>query len=269
MPRERRSTAGRGGHRAAGDRLRKEPATERGGAVLRLRDVHKSYPLGPVSVDVLSGVSLAVREGELVSIMGPSGCGKSTLMNISGLLDRPTSGACLLRGRDAAAMSDDGRAAMRNAHIGFVFQSFHLLPRLNAERNAGLPLVYRGLPDAAIRERARQALDRVGMADRRGHLPSQLSGGQQQRVAVARALVGEPAMVLADEPTGALDPATGDEIMTMFETLSAEQGVAVVVVTHSAEVAARCHRQTRMTEGVLVETAPEAAPADVDAPSAR
>lgn len=237
--------------------------------MLRLRRVHKSYQLGPVSVDVLSGVSLAVREGELVSIMGPSGCGKSTLMNISGLLDRPTSGACRLRGRDAAEMSDDERAEMRNAHIGFVFQSFHLLPRLTAARNVALPLVYRGLSEAAIRKRAREALDRVGMADRHEHLPGQLSGGQQQRVAVARALVGEPAMVLADEPTGALDPATGDEIMTMFETLSVDQGVAVVVVTHSAEVAARSHRQTCMTQGVLVETGPTPASAGADATAGR
>lgn len=246
-----------------------KPAPERGGAVLRLRQVHKSYRLGPVSVDVLSGVSLAVGPGELVSIMGPSGCGKSTLMNIAGLLDRPTSGACLLRGRDAARMSDDERAEMRNAHIGFVFQSFHLLPRLTAARNAALPLVYRGLSENAIQKRAREALDRVGMADRHEHLPGQLSGGQQQRVAVARALVGEPAMVLADEPTGALDPATGDEIMTMFETLSAAQGVAVVVVTHRAEVAARSHRQTYMTQGVLVEAGPDAASAGVDATAAR
>ena len=224
--------------------------------------MHKSYPLGPVRVEVLEGVSLALEEGELVSIMGASGCGKSTLMNVAGLLDRPTSGACLLRGQDAAGMSDDERAAMRNAHIGFVFQSFHLLPHLTAAQNAGLPLVYRGEPSAAIGERARAALDRVGMGDRHGHLPGQLSGGQQQRVAVARALVGDPALLLADEPTGALDPATGDEIMSMFEALSG-QGVAVVVVTHSAEVAARCQRQTRMTQGMLNEmTTPAVRPRD-------
>ncbi len=219
--------------------------------------MHKSYLLGPVSVEVLHGVSLTLEEGELVSIMGPSGCGKSTLMNVAGLLDRPTTGACLLRGRDAAGMSDDERAAMRNAHIGFVFQSFQLLGHLTAAQNAGLPLVYRGIPNAEIRERARAALERVGMGEWHGHLPSQLSGGQQQRVAVARALVGDPAVLLADEPTGALDPATGDEIMALFETLST-QGVAVVVVTHSAEVAARCHRQTRMTDGLLAETTPDA-----------
>ena len=229
-------------------------------AVLRLRDVRKSYALGPVRVDVLKGVDLAVRQGELLSIMGPSGCGKSTLMNIAGLLDRPTSGVCLLQGRDAARMSDDERAAMRNAHIGFVFQSFHLLPRLSAAQNASLPLVYRGLRDAEIKERARDALDRVGMADRHAHLPNQLSGGQQQRVAVARALIGDPAIVLADEPTGALDPATGGEIMAIFEALCDGRQVAVVVVTHSAEVAARCHRQTQVTQGLLVETPPATAP---------
>ena len=230
-----------------------EGGSDQDRVVLRLRDVRKSYLIGPVRVDVLQGVSLTLEEGELVSIMGPSGCGKSTLMNVSGLLDRPTSGVCLLRGRDAAGMSDDERAAMRNAHIGFVFQSFHLLGHLTAVQNTGLPLVYRGIPNAAIRERARAALDRVGMGEWHGHLPSQLSGGQQQRVAVARALVGDPAVLFADEPTGALDPATSREIMAMFETLSG-QGVAVVVVTHSAEVSARCHRQTRMAEGRLVET---------------
>ncbi|MCY3819841.1 MAG: ABC transporter ATP-binding protein [Gammaproteobacteria bacterium] len=230
-----------------------EPGSRPWDVVLRLRDVHKSYPLGPVHVDVLKGVDLAVRRGELLSIMGPSGCGKSTLMNIAGLLDRPTKGSCILKGGDAARMSDDERTAMRNAHIGFVFQSFHLLPRLTAAQNAGLPLVYRGAPDGEIRERAAEALDRVGMADRGGHLPNQLSGGQQQRVALARALVGEPAVVLADEPTGALDPATGDEVMAMFEALCGGRDVAVIVVTHSAEVAARCHRQTRMAQGLLVE----------------
>ena len=228
-------------------------------AVLQLRQLRKSYPLGPVRVDVLRGVCATVRRGELVSIMGPSGCGKSTLMNIAGLLDRPTSGACVLQGRDAADMSDDERAAMRNAHIGFVFQSFHLLPRLNAAQNAGLPLVYRGVPDAVVAGRAGEVLDQVDMADRSGHLPSQLSGGQQQRVAVARALVGEPAVLLADEPTGALDPDTGREIMNMFEALCG-QGVAVVVVTHSPEVAARCHRQLRMAQGLLVDDTPAPTP---------
>ena len=228
-------------------------------AVLRLRRVRKSYPLGPVRVDVLKGVSLTVRPGELVSITGPSGCGKSTLMNIAGLLDRPTSGACVLQGRDVAEMSGDERAGLRNAHIGFVFQSFHLLPRLDAAQNAGLTLVYRGVPDAVIAKRAGEALDRVGMADRSEHLPGQLSGGQQQRVAVARALVGEPAVLLADEPTGALDPGTGRDIMAMFEALCG-QGVAVVVVTHSGEVAARCHRQLHMAQGILVDDTPAPTP---------
>ncbi len=249
------------GCRTADDGTRNDAGFGPRGTVLRLRDVHKSYPLGPVRVDVLKGVDLAVRRGELLSIMGPSGCGKSTLMNIAGLLDRPTSGACLLQGRDAARMSDDERTAMRNAHIGFVFQSFHLLPRLTAAQNAGLPLVYRGLPDAEVRRHAIEALDRVGMANRNGHLPNQLSGGQQQRVALARALVGEPAVVLADEPTGALDPATGREVMAMFEALCGGREVAVIIVTHSAEVAARCHRQTRMAHGLLVETQVAESPA--------
>ena len=251
------SESGLGGRPVFGDASAGERASDQDRVVLRLQDVRKSYLLGPVRAEVLHGVSLTLEEGELVSIMGPSGCGKSTLMNVAGLLDRPTTGACLLRGRDAAGMSDDERAAMRNAHIGFVFQSFHLLGHLTAAQNAGLPLVYRGIPNAEIRERARAALKRVGMGEWHGHLPSQLSGGQQQRIAVARALVGDPAVLLADEPTGALDPATGDEIMALFEMLS-RQGVAVVVVTHNAEVAARCHRQTRMTEGLLVETTPDA-----------
>ena len=239
---------------ALGDGTGNVPASkQRDEAVLRLQGVCKSYPLGPVRIDVLKGVDLAVRRGELLSIMGPSGCGKSTLMNIAGLLDRPTDGACLLLGRDAARMSEDERTEMRNSHVGFVFQSFHLLPRLTAAQNAGLPLVYRGLPDGEIRDRAIEALDRVGMADRNGHLPNQLSGGQQQRVALARALVGEPAVVLADEPTGALDPETGRDVMAMFDALCAAENVAVIVVTHSNEVAALCHRRTRMAQGLLVE----------------
>lgn len=222
--------------------------------MLRLEDVRMSYELGPVQVDVLKGVSLVVQEGEMVSIMGPSGCGKSTLMNFIGLLGRPLSGRYLLRGHDVSYLSDEERSELRNEHIGFVFQSFDLLPRATVVQNVGLPLIYRGLGKATIKDRAAEALDRVGLADRLEHFPSQLSGGQQERVAVARALVGKPAMVLADEPTGALDPATGQEIMTLFEALSTEQGVAVMVVTHSAEVAERCRRQTYMAQGRFVET---------------
>ena len=221
--------------------------------MIRLSDIHKTYALGPVTVDILHGVSLEVHEGDLLSIMGPSGCGKSTLMNIIGLLDRPTSGTYSLKGREVVDMNDDEVSAVRNADLGFVFQSFHLLPRLTAAQNAGLPLVYRGLPEAQIRQRAVEALDRVGMADRAAHRPNQLSGGQQQRVALARALIGEPAVILADEPTGALDPDTGREIMDMFERLSAEQHMTIVIVTHDPKVAERCLRRTRIDAGLLRE----------------
>ena len=221
--------------------------------MISLEDIHKSYEVGPVSVDVLRGVSLDVRGGDLVSITGPSGCGKSTLMNILGLLDRPTSGTRTIDGRETATMDDDEISSVRNAKIGFVFQAFHLLPRLTAAENAGLPLVYRGLPESRIRAQALEALDRVGMADRAGHRPNQLSGGQQQRVALARALVGEPLVILADEPTGALDPDTADEVMNTFESLCADRRMAVVIVTHSPEVSRRCQRRTRLHAGLLRE----------------
>ena len=221
--------------------------------MIELRNVHKAYAVGPVAVEVLRGVSLEVRGGDLVSIMGPSGCGKSTLMNILGLLDRPTSGTRIVGGREIVTLDDDEVSALRNATIGFVFQSFHLLPRLSAAENAGLPLVYRGLAEPEIRSRALAALERVGMADRAGHRPGQLSGGQQQRVALARALVGEPLLILADEPTGALDPDTARDVMDLFEGLSAQGRMAVVIVTHSPEVSARCRRRLRLDAGALRE----------------
>ena len=222
--------------------------------MIELRDVHKSYAVGPVAVEVLRGVSLEVRGGDLVSIMGPSGCGKSTLMNILGLLDRPTTGTRIVGGREIVSLDDDEISRVRNATIGFVFQSFHLLPRLTAAENAGLPLVYRGLPESEVRARALAALERVGMADRAGHRPGQLSGGQQQRVALARALVGEPLLILADEPTGALDPDTANDVMDLFESLCKEARIAVVIVTHSPEVSERCGRRARLDAGVLHET---------------
>ncbi len=221
--------------------------------MLSLANVRKSYRLGPVEVDVLKGVSLDVRAGDLLSIMGPSGCGKSTLLNILGLLDRPGAGTYALKGRDVSALDDDRRSEIRNANIGFVFQSFHLLPRMTAAENVGLPLVYRGAPRAEVARRAAAALERVGMADRAGHRPNEMSGGQQQRVALARSLVGAPAVILADEPTGALDPETGREVMDIFDELSAD-GIAVVIVTHDVGVAERCRRRTRMDGGVLRET---------------
>ena len=222
--------------------------------MIRLDNIAKSYRLGPVLVDVLKGITLEVAAGDLLSIMGPSGCGKSTLLNILGLLDQPSSGTYALNGRNVASLDDDAISAIRNANIGFVFQSFHLLPRMTALENAGLPLIYRRLPDAQVKERAMAALDQVGMADRADHRPNELSGGQQQRVAVARAIIGDPGFILADEPTGALDPQTGREVMDIFERLS-DEGIAVVVVTHDPQVAERCARQTRIDAGGLHEDA--------------
>ncbi|MCZ0952924.1 MAG: ABC transporter ATP-binding protein [Rhodospirillaceae bacterium] len=221
--------------------------------MLRLVDISKSYVIGPITVEVLRGIGLDVRQGDLVSIMGPSGCGKTTLMNIIGLLDQPTSGSYLLEGREVSSMADNQLSAVRNARIGFVFQSFHLLPRLTALENVGLPLVYRGLRDKEIKRRAREVLDKVGMHDRADHRPNELSGGQQQRVAIARALVGAPALVLADEPTGALDPRIGQEIMQLFLSLNAEERLTVIVITHDPTIARQCRRRTRIYDGVLHE----------------
>ena len=221
--------------------------------MLRLANICKTYEIGPVSVEILQAIRLEVNEGDLLSIMGPSGCGKSTLMNIMGLLDQPTSGSYLLEGREVSTMHDDELSAIRNARIGFVFQSFHLLPRLTALENVGLPLTYRGLGSREIRERSREVLGRVGMEDRASHKPNELSGGQQQRVAIARALVGEPAIVLADEPTGALDPRIGQEIMQVFQELNAQERLTVVIITHDPKVARQCSRRTRILDGVLRE----------------
>ena len=208
-------------------------------------------------MEVLRGVDLEVDRGDFVSIMGASGSGKSTLMNIIGLLDAPSSGSYSLDGLEVSAMTDNRRSAIRNARIGFVFQSFHLLPRLTALENVRLPLMYRGAGAAEMDRRAHGALERVGMAERAGHKPNELSGGQQQRVAIARALAGEPAIVLADEPTGALDPSTGNDIMNLFAELNGEEGTTLIVITHDPEVALRCSRRTRIEDGALRE---EAAP---------
>ena len=226
--------------------------------MLLLKDIRKTYVVGPAPVEVLRGVDLEVNKGDLVSIMGASGSGKSTLMNIIGLLDSPTSGSYALDGRKVSAMTDNRRSAIRNASIGFVFQSFHLLPRLTALENVRVPLTYRGTGNAEMGRRARSALERVGMAERAGHKPNELSGGQQQRVAIARALVGEPAIVLADEPTGALDPATGNDIMELFVELNRDEGTTIIVITHDPDVARRCARRTHIGAGVLSEEAPSA-----------
>ena len=224
-------------------------------AMLRLIDIRRSFQLGPVTTEVLRGVDLEVGAGDLMSIMGPSGSGKTTLMNIVGLLDRPTSGTCALDGRDVSGLGDDALSALRNRHIGFVFQSFHLLPRLTALENVCLPLVYRGGRRTETARRALAMLERVGMSDRTHHRPDQLSGGQKQRVAIARALVGEPALLLADEPTGALDADTARDIMALLLELNAGQGVTILIITHDPTIARQCARQVRIRDGRLDEAA--------------
>ena len=229
-------------------RVEAEPAVE---AI----DVTRTYQLDGVRVDALRGVSLRIGQGEFLAVIGPSGSGKSTLMNLLGCLDRPTTGQLLVGGRDVARLSDVELATLRNETIGFVFQSFQLLPRTSAVDNVALPLIYRGVRRAARLERAAAALEAVGLGHRIGHRPNQLSGGEQQRVAIARALVGEPALLLADEPTGNLDTSTSAEVMDLFDQLNAERGVAVVLVTHEAEVAARTRRQVRVRDGLLEDDA--------------
>ena len=221
------------------------------GVAVEAVDVSRSYQLDGVAVDALRGVSLRIDAGEYVAIVGPSGSGKSTLMHLLGALDRPTSGALGIGGRDVAAMSDVELARLRNSTIGFVFQSFQLLTRTSALDNVGLPLVYRGVRRAQRRERAAEALDAVGLAHRVNHRPGQLSGGEQQRVAIARALVGEPALLLADEPTGNLDSRSGADVMAVLGRLNEQRGVAVVVVTHDPEVAVLAGRRIGMRDGLL------------------
>jgi putative ABC transport system ATP-binding protein len=218
-------------------------------AALEAMDVTRTYQMEGVEVAALRGVSVRIAAGEFVAIVGPSGSGKSTLMHLLGCLDRPTSGAMLIDGRDVAKLSDGELAELRNTTIGFVFQGFHLLARTNARDNVALPLVYRGVPRAERRRRSVAALETVGLGHRLGHRPGQLSGGEQQRVAVARALVGDPQVVLADEPTGNLDTNTGHEVMDLLARLNAERGVAIVIVTHEAEVAARAQRQIHIRDG--------------------
>jgi putative ABC transport system ATP-binding protein len=219
--------------------------------VIELDDVHKVYRTGEIDVAAVRGVSLAIEVGEFVAIMGPSGSGKSTLMHIIGCLDVPTSGHYRLTGEDVSAMDEVELAEVRNRQIGFVFQQFNLLPSMNALRNVEVPLSYGGVARDARRARARAALDRVGLADRVLHRPSELSGGQQQRVAVARALVTDPALLLADEPTGNLDSAASADVLQLFVELH-EQGRTVVLITHEADVAAHAKRVIQLRDGLVV-----------------
>ena len=219
-------------------------------AVIQMRDMRRDYVLGAETVHALRGVSLTITRNEYVAIMGPSGSGKSTLMNLIGCLDSPSSGAFELNGALVSSMSDDALARVRNREIGFVFQTFNLLPRASALDNVELPLVYAGLPRHERRRRAVEALERVQLAERMRHRPNELSGGQRQRVAIARALVTEPAILLADEPTGNLDSRTSEEIMTLFERLHSE-GQTVVMVTHEHDIAAHAERVLTLRDGVV------------------
>jgi len=219
--------------------------------VIDIRDLRKVYIMGDEEVAALAGVSLHIDRGEYVAVIGPSGSGKSTLMNILGGLDRPTSGTYGFEGEDVAGFSDDELADFRRRRIGFVFQSFQLLPRLTALQNVELPMIYAGVEPKARRARAAELLERVGLGSRMGHRPTQLSGGQQQRVAIARSLANRPDLLLADEPTGALDTQTGEDVLALFEELNAG-GLTLAIVTHDPEVADMAHRRVAFRDGLIV-----------------
>ena len=218
--------------------------------VIDIKAIRRDFPLGQEIVKVLKGIDLQIKKGEYVALMGPSGCGKSTLMNLLGCLDTPTAGSYLLSGQDVSNMSDDELAEIRNKEIGFVFQTFNLLPRTTALDNVALPMVYAGATKTQRTKRAQEVLTDVGLADRMDHRPNQLSGGQRQRVAVGRALVNKPSIILADEPTGNLDSKTSLEIMALFDAIHA-QGNTVILVTHEEEVAQHAHRVIRLRDGLV------------------
>ena len=219
--------------------------------LIELKDVYKIYPMGGEAVHALDGVSLTIDRGEFVAIVGQSGSGKSTAMNIIGCLDVPTSGTYRLGGVDVSTMDDDRQAEIRNKMLGFVFQQYNLIPKLTVLENVELPLLYAGISGQERRERAVQALDRVGLADKQKHLPNQLSGGQQQRVSIARALAGKPSVILADEPTGALDSRTGREVLDFLRKLNAE-GDTVVLITHDNAIARKAKRIIRLQDGRVI-----------------
>ena len=216
-----------------------------------MQQVHKRYSIGGIEVHALRGVDLSIQRGEFVAIMGPSGSGKSTLMNVIGCLDPPDTGIYHLNDADVTALGGDALARVRNRTVGFVFQSFNLLARTSALENVEMPLIYAGVDKRERRQRATVLLKKFGLADRLYHQPSQLSGGQQQRVAIARALVNSPAILLADEPTGNLDTASGGEVMDILEDLNRHEGATVIVITHEHEVAARAHRVLILRDGML------------------
>ncbi|WP_373691725.1 ABC transporter ATP-binding protein [Hyalangium versicolor] len=240
------------------------------GRLIQLQNITRVFSVGGEEVRALRGVSFGIARGEWVAIIGQSGSGKTTLMNLLGCLDTPSSGHYFLNGKDVSRMSDDELAIIRNKEIGFIFQTFQLLPKETAQSNVELPLVYRGMPARERREKARAALEKVGLGHRMHHRPNELSGGQRQRVAIARALVAEPSMLLADEPTGNLDSATGEEIVRLFEELH-RAGHTLVLVTHEPKLAARCPRAVRLSDGEVVADGPgrEVALADRELPLAQ
>lgn len=223
--------------------------------VITLRNITRDFPLGTEIVKVLKGISLGVKRGQYVALMGPSGSGKSTLMNLLGCLDTPTSGEYILNGHDVSSLEDSELAEIRNKEIGFVFQTFNLLPRITALQNVALPMIYAGMGLSERMRRAEEALVSVGLADRMGHRPNQLSGGQRQRVAIARALVNHPSIILADEPTGNLDSKTSIEIMQLFQKIY-EQGNTIIIVTHEEDIAEHAHRIIRLRDGQIYADEP-------------
>lgn len=227
-----------------------------GAPVISIRDIAKTYKMGDMEVHALRGANLDIYRGDLMAIMGPSGSGKSTLMNILGCLDQPTAGTYKLDGLDVEKLKDDQLAEARNKKIGFVFQSFNLLRRTSAIDNVEQPMIYAGVGSRQRRERAKAALESVGLGDRLDHHPSELSGGQQQRVAIARALVNQPAIILADEPTGNLDSKSGAEIMCLFQTLSQKQGITIIFVTHDPRIAQHTRRIIRISDGRIIHDTP-------------
>jgi len=227
-----------------------------GKPIIQIKDLMKTYKLGGETVHALNNVSIEIDKGEFLAIIGPSGSGKSTLMNMIGCLDRPQSGKYLLAGKDIGMMNDNQLATIRNQKIGFIFQNFNLLTKLTALENVELPLLYNGVPTKERRERAFESLQKVGLKERSGHLPTQLSGGQQQRVAIARALVGNPAILLADEPTGALDSKTSKEILAIMKELN-ELGHTIILITHDLEIAKQAKRMVSIQDGQLQENGGE------------